>query len=198
MSINFLLTIAQKRSTICLVSWGKRFPNHAERPMGRGTESLMATMNTTTAQSTTTKVTNAQMMRICVSVLAAMPEDALQRLCGEFRAQDVVSKARAHCATLEKSSARTSSGLNKTQMENDAYLRTLVAWWEANGETAYRAGELASVVSEQGVLPMAKVSTQKMVSILNRGVESGQIVRTFNGKDGWFFTLATEEATDAE
>ena len=162
----------------------------------------MATTNTTTAQSTTTskaaKVTNAQMMRVCVSVLAAMPEDALQRLCGEFRAQDVVSKARAHCATLEKSSARSSSAPNKTQMENDAYLKTLVAWWESNGETAYRAGELANVVSEQGVLPMVKVSTQKMVGILNRGVESGQIVRTFNGKDGWFFTLATEETTDAE
>nr|DAL50658.1 MAG TPA_asm: hypothetical protein [Caudoviricetes sp.] len=161
----------------------------------------MATTNTTTAQSTTTKtakVTNAQMMRICVSVLAAMPEDALQRLCGEFRAQDVVSKARAHCATLEKSSARTASGPNKTQLENDAYLKTLVAWWESNGETAYRAGELANVVSEQGVLPIAKVSTQKMVGILNRGVESGQIVRTFNGKDGWFFTLATDETTETE
>lgn len=162
----------------------------------------MATTNTTTAQSTTTskvaKVTNANMMRICVSVLAAMPEDALQRLCGEFRAADVVSKARAHCATLEKSSARSSSAPNKTQMENDAYLKTLVAWWESNGETAYRAGELANVVSEQGVLPIAKVSTQKMVGILNRGVESGQIVRTFNGKDGWFFTLATDETTEAE
>ena len=161
----------------------------------------MATTNTTTAQSTTTKtakVTNAQMMRICVSVLAAMPEDALQRLCGEFRAQDVVTKARAHCATLEKSSARSTSAPNKTQMENDAYLKTLVAWWESNGETAYRAGELANAVNEQGVLPMVKVSTQKMVGILNRGVESGQIVRTFNGKDGWFFTLATDETTDAE
>ena len=161
----------------------------------------MATMNTTTAQPTTSKVakvTNAQMMRICVSVLGAMPEDALQRLCGEFRAQDVVSKARAHCATLEKSSARTSSAPNKAQIENDSYLKTLVAWWESNGETAYRAGELANVVSEQGVLPMAKVSTQKMVGILNRGVESGQIVRTFNGKDGWYFTFATDETTDAE
>ena len=160
----------------------------------------MATTNTTTAQSTTSKVakvTNAQMMRICVSVLAMMPEDALQKMCGEFRASDVVSKARAHCATLEKSSARTSAP-NKTQLENDAYLRTLVAWWEQNGETAYRAGELASVISEQGVLPMVKVSTQKMVGILNRGVESGQIVRTFNGKDGWYFTLATDETTDAE
>lgn len=161
----------------------------------------MATNTTTTCTTTTSKpskVTNAQMMRICVSVLSAMPEDALQRLCGEFRAQDVVSKARAHCATLEKSSARSSSAPNKTQMENDAYLKTLVDWWESNGETAYRAGELANVVSEQGVLPMVKVSTQKMVGILNRGVESGKIVRTFNGKDGWFFTLATEETTDAE
>lgn len=161
----------------------------------------MATTSNTSTQSTTSKaakVTNAQMMRICVSVLAAMPEDALQRLCGEFRAADVVSKARAHCAMLEKSSARSSSAPNKTQMENDSYLKTLVAWWESNGETAYRAGELANVVSEQGVLPMVKISTQKMVGILNRGVESGQIVRTFNGKDGWFFTLATDETTEAE
>lgn len=161
----------------------------------------MATTSNTSTQSTTSKaakVTNAQMMRICVNVLSAMPEDALQRLCGEFRAADVVSKARAHCATLEKSSARSSSAPNKTQMENDAYLKTLVAWWESNGGTAYRAGELANVVSEQGVLPMVKVSTQKMVGILNRGVESGQIVRTFNGKDGWFFTLATDETTEAE
>ena len=161
----------------------------------------MATTSNTSTQSTTSKaakVTNAQMMRICVNVLSAMPEDALQRLCGEFRAQDVVTKARAHCATLEKSSARSTSAPNKTQIENDSYLRTLVAWWESNGETAYRAGELANVVSEQGVLPIAKVSTQKMVGILNRGVESGQIVRTFNGKDGWFFTLATDETTEAE
>nr|DAL49243.1 MAG TPA_asm: hypothetical protein [Caudoviricetes sp.] len=161
----------------------------------------MATTSNTSTQSTTSKaakVTNAQMMRICVSVLAAMPEDALQHLCGEFRAQDVVTKARAHCATLEKSSARSTSAPNKTQIENDSYLKTLVAWWESNGETAYRAGELANVVSEQSVLPIAKVSTQKMVGILNRGVESGQIVRTFNGKDGWFFTLATDETTDAE
>lgn len=162
----------------------------------------MATTNNTSAQSTTTskaaKVTNAQMMRVCVSVLSAMPEDALQRLCGEFRAQDVVSKARAHCATLEKSSARTSTSPNKTQIENDSYLKTLVAWWESNGDSAYRAGELANVVSEQGVLPIAKVSTQKMVGILNRGVESGQIVRTFNGKDGWYFTLATDETPEAE
>ena len=161
----------------------------------------MATNNTSTQSTTTSKaakVTNAQMMRICVSILAAMPEDALQKMCGEFRASDVVSKARAHCATLEKSSARSTSGPNKTQIENDSYLKTLVGWWESNGETAYRAGELASVVSDQGVLPMAKVSTQKMVGILNRGVESGQIVRTFNGKDGWFFTLATDETPDGE
>lgn len=148
------------------------------------------TTTTTTTASKTGKVTNAQMMRICVSILAAMPEDALGKLCGEFRAQDVVSKARAHLATLEKSSARTSTSPNKTQMENDAYLKTLVAWWAESGEAAYRAGELANAVTEQGVLPMAKVSTQKMVSILNRGVESGQIVRTFNGKNGWYFTLA--------
>ena len=147
------------------------------------------TTNTTTT-SKTGKVTNAQMMRICVSILTAMPEDALGKLCGEFRAQDVVSKARAHLATLEKSSACTSTSPNKTQMENDAYLKTLVAWWAESGEAAYRAGELASAVTEQGVLPMAKVSTQKMVGILNRGIESGQIVRTFNGKDGWYFTLA--------
>lgn len=148
------------------------------------------TTNTTSTASKTGKVTNAQMMRICVSILTAMPEDALGKLCGEFRAQDVVSKARAHLATLEKSSARTSTSPNKTQMENDAYLKTLVAWWAESGEAAYRAGELANAVTEQGVLPMAKVSTQKMVGILNRGVESGQIVRTFNGKDGWYFTLA--------
>ena len=162
----------------------------------------MATTNNTctTTTSKAAKVTNAQMMDVCVTILAAMPEDALQRVCGEFRAQDVVSKARAHLATLQKSSARATSGPNKTQLENDAYLRTLVAWWEQNGDAAYRAGELASVVSEQGVLPMVKVSTQKMVGILNRGVESGQIVRTFNGKDGWYFTLATDETpeTDAE
>ncbi len=161
----------------------------------------MATTSNTSTQSTTSKaakVTNAQMMRICVSILAAMPEEALGKLCGEFRAQDVVSKARAHLATLEKSASRATSGPNKTQMENDAYLNTLVSWWESNGETAYRAGELANVVTENGVLPMAKVSTQKMVGILNRGVESGQIVRTFNGKDGWYFTIATEETPDTD
>lgn len=161
----------------------------------------MATTNTTSTTSTTStktaKVTNAQMMRICVTILSAMPEDALGKVCGEFRAADVVSKARAHLATLEKSSART-TGPNKTQLENDEYCRQLVAWWAESGETAYRAGELASVVTEQGVLPMDKCSTQKMVGILNRGVESGQIVRTFNGKDGWYFTLATDETTDAE
>lgn len=161
----------------------------------------MATNTTTTCTTTTTKaakVTNAQMMRICVNILGAMPEEALGKVCGEFRAQDVISKARAHLATLEKSSARTTSGPNKTQMENDSYMRTLVAWWEENGEASYRAGELANVVSEQGVLPMVKVSTQKMVGILNRGVESGRIIRTFNGKDGWYFSLATDETPDAE
>lgn len=161
----------------------------------------MATTNTCTTSTTTStskcKVTNAQMMRICVTILSAMPEDALGKVCGEFRAADVVSKARAHLATLEKSSARTTRP-NKTQLENDEYCRQLVAWWAESGETAYRAGELASVVTEQGVLPMGKCSTQKMVGILNRGVESGQIVRTFNGKDGWYFTLATDETTDAE
>lgn len=160
----------------------------------------MATTNTpstTSTSKTTAKVTNAQMMRICVTILSAMPEDALGKVCGEFRAQDVVSKARAHLATLEKSSART-TGPNKTQLENDEYCRQLVTWWAENGEPAYRAGELANVVTEQGVLPMGKCSTQKMVGILNRGVESGQIVRTFNGKDGWYFTLATDEATDTE
>ena len=157
----------------------------------------MATNNTTTSTTKTTKVTNAQMMRICVNILGAMPEDALGKLCGEFRPADVVSKARAHLATLEKSSTRT-SGPNKTQMENDAYLNTLVSWWESNGENAYRAGELASVVTENGVLPMGKCSTQKMVGILNRGVESGQIVRTFNGKDGWYFTLATDETPEVD
>lgn len=161
----------------------------------------MATTNTTSTTSTTStktsKVTNSQMMRICVTILSAMPEDALGKVCGEFRAADVVSKARAHLATLEKSSART-TGPNKTQLENDEYCRQLVAWWAESGETAYRAGELANVVTEQGVLPMGKCSTQKMVGILNRGVESGQIVRTFNGKDGWYFTLATDETTDAE
>lgn len=154
----------------------------------------MATTNTTSTTSTTStktaKVTNAQMMDVCVTILAAMPEDALQRVCGEFRAADVISKARAHLATLQKSASRATSGPNKTQLENDEYCRQLVNWWAENGETAYRAGELANVVSEQGVLPMVKVSTQKMVGILNRGVESGRIVRTFNGKDGWFFTLA--------
>lgn len=161
----------------------------------------MATTNTCTTSTTTTtskcKVTNAQMMRICVTILSAMPEDALGKVCGEFRAADVVSKAKAHLATLEKSSART-TGPNKTQLENDEYCRQLVAWWAESGETAYRAGELANVVTEQGVLPMGKCSTQKMVGILNRGVESGHIVRTFNGKDGWYFTLATDETTDAE
>lgn len=156
----------------------------------------MATTNTCTTTTTSTskiKVTNAQMMRICVTLLGAMPEDALQKVCGEFRPADVVSKARAHLATLEKSSARTSTSPNKTQLENDAYLKTLVTWWAESGEAAYRAGELANAVTEQGVLPMAKVSTQKMVGILNRGVESGRIVRTWNGKDGWYFTLATTD-----
>lgn len=161
----------------------------------------MATTSNTSTQSTTSKaakVTNAQMMRICVNILGAMPEDALQKMCGEFRAQDVVSKARAHCATLEKSSARTTSSPNKTQVENDAYMRTLVAWWEQNGEAAYRAGELANVANENNVLPIAKVTTQKMVGILNRGIESGRVIRTWDGKNGWYFSLATDETTETE
>ena len=151
----------------------------------------MATNNTTTC-TTTSKVTNAQMMRVCVSILAAMPEDALQRVCGEFRAQDVVSKARVHLAQLEKAS-KPAGTPSKTRLENEGLARTLVAWWETEGG-AYRAGELASILTENGKLGMAKVSTQKIVGILNVAVDMGLVTRTFDGKSGWFFSLATDDA----
>ena len=157
----------------------------------------MATNNTTTTCTTTTtkasKVTNAQMMRICVSILGAMPEDALGKLCGEFRAQDVVSKARAHLAQLEKS-AKTAGTPSKTRLENETLAHTLVAWWGTEGETSYRAGELANTLSDNGALGMAKVSTQKIVGILNVAVDLGLVTRTFDGKSGWFFSLATDDA----
>ena len=155
----------------------------------------MATNNTTTCTTTTSKaskVTNAQMMRIATNILAAMPEDALQRVCGEFRAQDVVSKARAHLAQLEKS-AKPAGTPSKTRLENEGLARTLVAWWETEGG-AYRAGELASILTENGKLGMAKVSTQKIVGILNVAVDMGLVTRTFDGKSGWFFSLATDDA----
>lgn len=160
----------------------------------------MATNNTTTCTTTTTtKVTNAQMMRIATNILAAMPEDALQRVCGEFRAQDVVSKARAHQATLEKSAKSSAGTPSKARIENEGLARTLVAWWETDGETAYRAGELANVLSENGKLGMAKVSTQKVVGVLNVAVDLGLVSRTFDGKSGWFFSLTTDETpTDAD
>ena len=156
----------------------------------------MATNNTTTCTTTTTskpRVTNAQMMRICVSILGAMPEDALGKLCGEFRPADVVSKARAHLAQLEKS-AKPAGTPSKTRLENEGLARTLVAWWESDGESAYRAGELASVLSDNGALGMPKVSTQKIVGILNVAVDLGMVTRTFDGKSGWFFSLATDDA----
>lgn len=160
----------------------------------------MAT-NTTTCTTTTTKaakVTNAQMMRICVNILGAMPEDALGKLCGEFCPADVVTKAKAHLATLEKS-AKTSGGPTKSRIENEALAKRLVAWWVSAGETAYKAGELASVMSDNGELGMVKVSTQKMVSILNAAVDLGMVSRTFDGKSGWFFSLTTDETpTDAD
>lgn len=154
----------------------------------------MATNNTTTCTTTskTSKVTNAQMMRICVSILAAMPEDALGKLCGEFRAQDVISKARAHLAQLEKST-KTAGTPSKTRLENEGLARTLVAWWETEGG-AYRAGELANTLSDNGALGMAKVSTQKIVGILNVAVDLGLVTRTFDGKSGWYFSLATDDA----
>lgn len=164
----------------------------------------MATTNTTTAQSTTAsktvKVTNAQMMRICVNILGAMPEDALGKLCGEFRPADVVSKARAHLATLEKSAKSSAGTPSKARIENEGLARTLVAWWETDGESAYRAGELANVLSENGILGMAKVSTQKIVGVLNVAVDLGLVSRTFDGKSGWYFSLATtdETPTDAD
>lgn len=160
----------------------------------------MATNNTTTCTTTTTKtskVTNAQMMRICVNILGAMPEDALCKLCGEFRPADVVSKARAHLAQLEKS-AKPAGTPSKTRLENEGLARTLVAWWESEGDPAYRAGELASVLSDNGALGMAKVSTQKLVGILNVAVDLGMVTRTFDGKSGWFFSLATDETPDGE
>lgn len=156
----------------------------------------MATNNTTTCTTTSkaSRVTNAQMMRVCVSILAAMPEDALQKVCGEFRAADVVSKARAHLATLEKSAKSSAGTPSKTRIENEALARTLVAWWETEGETAYRAGELANTLSDNGALGMAKVSTQKIVGILNVAVDMGLVARTFDGKSGWFFSLTTDDA----
>lgn len=156
----------------------------------------MATNNTTTCTTTTSKpskVTNAQMMRICVSILAAMPEDALGKLCGEFRAQDVLSKARAHLAQLEKSAKSSAGTPSKTRLENETLARTLVAWWETEGG-AYRAGELANTLSDNGALGMAKVSTQKVVGILNVAVDLGMVTRTFDGKSGWYFSLATDDA----
>ena len=151
----------------------------------------MAT-NTTTTTTKASKVTNAQMMRICVNILGAMPEDALGKLCGEFRPADVVSKARAHLAQLEKS-AKPAGTPSKTRLENEALARTLVAWWETEGG-AYRAGELANTLSDNGVLGMPKVSTQKIVGILNVAVDLGLVSRTFDGKSGWFFSLATDDS----
>lgn len=157
----------------------------------------MATNTTTSKSASTPKVTNAQMMRICVNILGAMPEDALGKLCGEFRPSDVVSKARAHLATLEKS-AKTSSGPSKSRIENEALANKLVAWWTVSGEGAYRAGELASVLTDNGELGMAKVSTQKMVGVLNVAVDMGMVTRTFDGKSGWYFSLATDENATPE
>lgn len=157
----------------------------------------MATNNTTTCTTTNSKaskVTNAQMMRVCVSILAAMPEDALQRVCGEFRAQDVLSKARVHLAQLEKSAKPTGTP-SKTRIENEGLARTLVAWWETEGG-AYRAGELASILTENGKLGMAKVNIQKMVGILNVAIDMGLVTRTFDGKSGWFFSLTAEDANN--
>ena len=152
----------------------------------------MATNTTTTTTTKASKVTNAQMMRICVNILGAMPEDALGKLCGEFRPADVVSKARAHLAQLEKS-AKPAGTPSKTRLENEALARTLVAWWETEGG-AYRAGELANTLSDNGVLGMPKVSTQKIVGILNVAVDLGLVSRTFDGKSGWFFSLATDDS----
>ena len=154
----------------------------------------MAT-NTTTCTTTSkpSKVTNAQMMRICVNILGAMPEDALGKLCGEFRPADVVSKAHAHLAALEKSAKSSADTPSKARIENEALARTLVSWWKTDGETAYRAGELANVLLENGKLGMAKVSTQKIVSVLNVAVDLGLVSRTFDGKSGWFFSLVTSE-----
>lgn len=161
----------------------------------------MATNNTTTCTTTSkaAKVTNAQMMRICVNILGAMPEDALGKLCGEFRPADVVSKARAHLATLEKSAKSSAGTPSKARIENESLAKRLVEWWESNGEPAYRAGELANTLSDNGVLGMVKVSTQKIVGVLNVAVDLGLVSRTFDGKSGWFFSLTTDETpTDAD
>lgn len=161
----------------------------------------MATNNTATCTTTSkaAKVTNAQMMRICVNILGAMPEDALGKLCGEFRPADVVSKARAHLATLEKSAKSSAGTPSKARIENEGLARTLVAWWETDGETAYRAGELANTLSDNGALGMVKVSTQKIVGVLNVAVDLGLVSRTFDGKSGWFFSLTTDETpTDTD
>lgn len=160
----------------------------------------MATNNTTTCTTTTSaKVTNAQMMRICVSILGAMPEDALGKLCGEFRPADVVSKARAHLATLEKSAKSSAGTPSKARIENEGLAKRLVEWWESNGEPAYRAGELANTLSDNGALGMVKVSTQKIVGILNVAVDLGMVSRTFDGKSGWYFSLTTDETpTDVD
>lgn len=160
----------------------------------------MATNDTTCTTTTTkaVKVTNAQMMRICVNILAAMPEDALGKLCGEFRPADVVSKARAHLATLEKSAKSSAGTPSKARIENEGLAKRLVEWWETEGETAYRAGELANVLSENGALGMVKVSTQKIVGILNVAVDLGLVSRTFDGKSGWYFSLTTDETPDGE
>lgn len=173
----------------------KKVPQPRERPTGRKGDAIMATNNTTTC--TTTKVTNAQMMNVCVTILAAMPEDALQRVCGEFRAADVVSKARAHLATLQKS-AKPAGTPSKTRLENESLARTLVAWWSENGEAAYRAGELANVLSDNGKLGMVKVSTQKIVGVLNVAVDLGLVARTFDGKSGWFFSLTASDETPTD
>lgn len=160
----------------------------------------MATNNTTTCTTTSkaAKVTNAQMMRICVNILGAMPEDALSKLCGEFRPADVVSKARAHLATLEKSAKSSAGTPSKARIENESLAKRLVEWWESNGEPAYRAGELANTLSDNGALGMVKVSTQKIVGVLNVAVDLGLVSRTFDGKSGWFFSLTADETpTDA-
>ncbi len=158
----------------------------------------MATNTATTCTTTkAAKVTNAQMMRICVNILGAMPEDALGKLCGEFCPADVVTKARAHLATLEKS-AKPAGTPSKTRLENEGLARTLVAWWSEEGDNAYRAGELANVLSDNGKLGMVKVSTQKIVGVLNVAVDLGLVTRTFDGKSGWYFSLATDENATPE
>lgn len=166
--------------------------------MGRKGDAIMATTTCTTTTSKPSKVTNAQMMRICVNILGAMPEDALGKLCGEFRPADVVSKARAHLATLEKSAKSSAGTPSKARIENEGLARTLVAWWESEGETAYRAGELANVLCENGKLGMVKVSTQKIVGVLNVAVDMGLVARTFDGKSGWFFSLTTSDETPTD